>query len=711
MAPKHSPLLHGSAQVVREALRVAPGRPNYAAGLRAALATTLPLLLVSVIGHPGLIWTSLAGFNTVLVDKGGAYRTRAATMLSLAVSGSIAILLGTLAAPHLWAALPLVLLVVFAGGFARLFGAEATSVGVCTAVALVVALARPAASLMIALESAGFFIAGGLWAAFISLVLWPLRPYRPASMAVAGALRELASVALGFVGASVEQAAQVRRREQLARAREAFERARAAIGFSRRGRPGPSRRGEQLVALLEAADLLFAALVALEDGLALAPPDTLPALPSWIDASAKQIAAELTRVAVAVAEERAPAQRPAARPSFTQLESALEPHLQTQTEHVPRVLARAIERLDHVSELAQAIGTTGSAPGHNPASRTEPSDLSTGASKLSLMRDHLTLDSAVFRHALRMSLSTAIAVAAMHAIELERGYWATLTCLVILQPHGSATWAKAVQRVLGTILGAAVAVLVASVFHEPHVLVLFVCAFVGLGMAMLPLNYGAFAVFLTPAFVLLAESQTGDPDLAGVRVINTLVGAAIALLGSRLLFPLSERDHFRPLMVEAFRSLSLLLAVVAAPQVSPAGLCDSRRRLGLALINAEASYQRLLTESNLAPEESEAVLSLLLYAHRLASGLIALAVAEGTYAQRRLGEREGELRAELDDVQASIAGRRSPRVVEQSESHSKERGERVEVLFDQLAVLRAAATRWSAQAASRRSPTGALLRE
>ena len=695
---------------MREALRVAPVRPNYAAGLRAALATTLPLLLVAVTGHGGLIWTSLAGFNTVLVDKGGAYRTRAATMLSLALTSSLAVLLGTLVAAHLWAALPLVLVLVFAGGFARLFGAEATSVGVCTAVALVVALARPAASATIALENAGFFIAGGLWAAFISLVLWPLRPYRPASLAVAGALRELASVALGFVGASVEQEAQVHRREQLARVREAIERARAAIGSSRRGRPGPSRRGEQLVALLEAADLLFAALVALEDGLALAPPDTLPALPSWIDASAKHIASELSRVAAAVAEERAPAPRPAARPSFAQLESALAPHLQAQTEHAPRVLARAIERLGHVVELAQALGTTGNVPGQSKASRTEPSDLSTGASKLSLMRDHLTLDSAIFRHALRMSISTAVAVAAMHAIELSRGYWATLTCLVILQPHGSATWAKAVQRVLGTILGAAVAVLVASFFHDPRVLVVFVCAFVGVGMALLPLNYGAFAVFLTPAFVLLAESQTGDPDLAGVRVINTLVGAAIALVGSRVLFPLSERDHFRPLMVEAFRSLCVLLSVVAAPQVSAGKLRDTRRRLGLALLNAEASYQRLLTESDLAPEESEAVLSLLLYAHRLASGLIALAVAEGTDAQRRLAEREGELRAELEDLQAAIADGQPPRAIDQSESQTREHGERVEVLFDQLAVLRAAATRWNAHGESGLAQAGLPLR-
>ncbi|MDB4990450.1 MAG: hypothetical protein JWN04_5628 [Myxococcaceae bacterium] len=704
MEPKRLAAVRNSP-VLREALRFSPVRPNYAAGLRAGIATTLPLLLVALTGQHGLIWTSLAGFNAVLVDKGGAYRTRAASMFSLALTGSLAVLLGTLAAGHLWATIPLVLAVVFAGGFVRLFGAEATSVGVCTSVALVVALSRPAPSLAAALESAGFFVVGSSWAAFISLVLWPLRPYRPASQAVAGALRELAKVAASFIGAGVTPEAQVGRRELLGHAREAIERARSAIGSSRRGRPGPSRRGEQLVALLEAADLLFAALVALEDGLALEPSETLPALPSWIDASAKHIAAELPRIAESVAAEQAPAPRPAARPSFTHIAAALSPHIEASTEHVPRVLARAIERLDDVSELAQQLGGAARSPSASQhgrkASRTEPSDLSTGASKLSLLRDNLTLDSAMFRHALRVSISTALAVSAMHAIELERGYWATLTCLVIMQPHGAATWAKALQRVGGTILGAAVALLVASSVHDPQWIVLFVFAFVSLGMALLPINYGAFAVFLTPGFVLLAETQTGHANLSSVRVLNTLLGAGIALLGSRLLFPLSERDALRPLLAEAFGSLRVLLQVAASERPSGTALGAARRRVGLALLNAEASYQRLLTESGIAPEESEAVLTLLLYAHRLASGLIALAVAEGTLSHGRLTDRRGLLDSELEELRAATLERRAPSEPDHAELLAIDENERVEVLFEQLAVLRAAGTRWNARAQTR----------
>jgi uncharacterized membrane protein YccC len=674
--------------IVREALRVAPGRPNFAAGLRAGLATVLPLLLIPLLGHPELMWASLAGFGAVLADKGGAYRTRALSMSAIAVASSLAVFLGTLTAGYPLLACLLVLAAVGLGAFVRLFGAEATSIGVLSSVSLVVALANPVPDVRGALVCAGFALLGTGWSALLSLVLWPLRPYRPARLASADSLRQLAVVARSLVSATTDPTAQVARRSQLGRAREAIERARAALGSSRRSRPGPSRRGEQLVALVEASDQLFGALTALEDGLALESYEQSELLREQLDRVAELIEDELTRLADAICDERALAYSAACQAAL----ATIEPHVDTRTEHVPRLLLRAVERLERVIELGRAIDD----PSLKPLSgRAEPSELSTEASKLSLMRDHLTLDSAMFRHALRTAIATASAVLFMHALHVEHGYWATLTCLVIMQPHGAATWAKALQRVLGTVIGAGVAVLIASLVHDPSVIVAFVFAFVTVGMALLPLNYGAFAVFLTPGFVLLAERNAGELDLAWVRVVDTLLGALIALLGSRLLFPLSERDQFRPLMDKAVLTLRGLLEVAAAPAPSNTQLRTARRQLGLALLNAEASYQRLLSESGLALEESEALLSLLLYAHRLASGLIALALAEGTQSHRRLIESAPELARAIDEVHQLIARRKLASAPPEPARRAVALGDRVDRLFDQLAILHGAAVRWN----------------
>jgi uncharacterized membrane protein YccC len=452
-----------------------------------------------------------------------------------------------------------------------------------------------------------------------------------------------------------------------------------------------------LIRVLEAGDQLFAALTALEDALLLDPPRDLPALPQWIDAVAKRIASELRRTADAISHERLLAANLTPRPSFADVTQGISQHEGLQ-EYVPLLLARALERVELLTAIAREDPSD-----PKLASYTRPRDLSTHASWLSLARDHLTLDSAIFRHALRMSISTAIAVRAMQALQVEHGYWATLTCLVIMQPHGSATWTKALQRVGGTILGAGVALVVASLVQQPPLLIGCVFVFVAVGMAVLPINYGAHAVFLTPAFVLLAETQAGNVELASVRVINTLIGASIALLGSRLLFPISERDQFRPLMGKAIAGVRVLLSVAALPPPRASGaLRAARTELGLALLNAEASYQRLLTESPIAPDESEALLTLLLYTHRLASGLIALALVSGSQVHQHLQQEKGELLVELAELERAIRERAHPpqrsRVVNapaELVADALAGDERVDVLYEQLDVLRNAVLRWN----------------
>ena len=677
-----------TSAIRREALRIAPVRPNVAAGLRAGVATALPLLVASVYPQPELAFTSLAGFSVVLADKGGAYGTRALSMLAVTLCGALATVLGMLGAVHPILSLGLVVLVVVLAGFLRMFGAEATAVGTSIVIALVVALTRPAPTALEALLCGGYFVAGGLWAMSISLLLWPLRVFRPARLAIADALGQLIKVASSLVDASPEPQAQLARREQLGRTRTAIELARARLGSARRGRLGPSRRGELLVALVEACDRVFGALVAIEDSVAFDPRDQPPQLARWIKQLADHTERELSRVARALlAEEPLPEPEAPRPPPVTR---SLLPDALRLEDHEPRILVRAIERVDLLVRLARAIDDpTQPAPG----STTQPEALSSEASKWSLMRDHFSLESAIFRHALRTTIATGATVLIVKGLDLDHGYWATLTCIVIMQPHGSQTWAKALQRVVGTVLGAALAFAVATWLADPHLLVASVFVLVAVAVALLPLNYGVFAVFLTPAFVLLAETHAGNSDLAGVRIANTLLGASIALLASRLLFPLSERDQIRPLLADALGKVVSLLSSIAVPEPAIEQVRAARRALGLSLLNAEASYQRLITETGIPPEQSEAVLSLLLYAHRITSGLIAIVFVRGSELHARLIARGEPLRASLLDIRAAIAERGTPRPAPEPEP-ADEATERVELLFEQLAILRAACLRF-----------------
>lgn len=672
--------MYRGGSIVREAMRVAPERPKWSAGLRAAVATAVPYYVSLQAPHPEPAFAALAGFSVIVADKGGAYRLRAASMLALTLSGSCVALLGTLASPYPALGAALVLTVVGFSAFLRLFGAEATSVGVLTSVALVVALAKPAASFGSALEAASFYLAGGAWALFISLVLWPLRPYRPLRLSVARAMRALAEFARAFGGTDAR--AQRARRVAVAQTRRAIEMARVVLGRSRRGRPGPSVRGRQLLLLLEEVDQLFGALIALDDAIALEPH---PVLTSLVEEVARWIAQALEDTAGALEAERALKVVPSAKA----LRHKVEARADALSEHVVQILLRALERLTTSVELARAIDDPAV---RVPSRAREPSELSKNGSFRSLLVDHLTLDSAFFRHALRTGIATALVWLGSHALHVEHGHWATLTCLAILQPYGLPTWAKAVQRVLGTLCGVGIAMVVAAWVEVPLATLLFCLACVAVAMALMPLNYGVYTVLLTPAFVLLAETESGE-KVEGARVLLTLLGAGVALVSSRLLFPISERDQFRPLLAEALDTLRELLQVAAAARPDAAKLRAARRKLGVALLNAEASYQRMLAEP-LDPQESEALLTILLYAYRLAAGLIALAESEGTLPHAELRARAPALSSALGELRDAVLERALPSPPSEPHAPLPEGAERVDALFEEVDVLRAALRRW-----------------
>ncbi|MEO7477089.1 MAG: FUSC family protein, partial [Gemmatimonadales bacterium] len=128
---------------VRAATTLAHARPAYAAGLRAAIGTVAPLLLDHALGFGGGIWISLAGFSGALADKGGPYRTRAATLGALTAAGAAVAGLGALAAGHPGLAIPLAFVVALLCSLGRAYGDAGASVGVTVLLIFVISLGFP----------------------------------------------------------------------------------------------------------------------------------------------------------------------------------------------------------------------------------------------------------------------------------------------------------------------------------------------------------------------------------------------------------------------------------------------------------------------------------------------------------------------------------------------------------------------------------------
>jgi uncharacterized membrane protein YccC len=618
--------------------------------LRAAIATVAPLAADHFLGLGGGTWMSLAGFNAALADKGGPYHTRAATLGALTIAGAAAAPLGAIAASHPTIAIPLTFAVAVACCLARAYGSAGASVGGAVLVVYVISLAFPPATPAEALARAGYVIIGGLWAMLVALVLWPLRPDRPARLAVAEAYRAVADYADDLAAA-----VRTGRPPGPSRVRASMENARAALAGGRRGRPGRTDRGERLLILGEIADQLFGNLFGLSDvaetipAEARRPPEqqALAAVLGALAASTRGIAAGIEsetdpvpvtvewdgaglRAGSAVARPAPGSPAPLGSPSESMPATARDDDASAHYEHA----AALLDRMAQYAALA-AASTAGLNEGRPLGTLERPRETEDAEPRLPIfgpLRAVLARDSVILRYALRVGLVTTAAVLLTSALSLKRGYWITITAVIILQPYTGVTTQRALQRVLGTIVGGALTAALAALFHSPLAILALAFVFSALSVTLLPLNYAAFSVFLTPTFVLLAEANAGDWHLAGVRILNTVLGGALALAGSRLLWPTAESERLPAYLAGSFRAMHGYLDRVVAlfhDRSDQAGrsLRAARRNVGLAILNADESFQRVLGEHRGPPEELAARMTLLTYARRFSASIAALALS------------------------------------------------------------------------------------
>ena len=134
---------------------------------------------------------------------------------------------------------------------------------------------------------------------------------------------------------------------------------------------------------------------------------------------------------------------------------------------------------------------------------------------------------------------TAVAVAAVLATQtlgLQRGFWVTITALLVMRPDGPQSVNLIVQRLIGTAGGIALAALVVLLGHDPWILFGWSLVFAFFAPVGLKRHY-ALGVGLITAMVMvlldLALLQSGgDRPLLWTRLVDTVLGCVLALCGT-----------------------------------------------------------------------------------------------------------------------------------------------------------------------------------
>jgi hypothetical protein len=151
--------------------------------------------------------------------------------------------------------------------------------------------------------------------------------------------------------------------------------------------------------------------------------------------------------------------------------------------------------------------------------------------------------------AFRAAIVLAASAAAYRFLALPNGYWIPMTAAIVMRPMLIQTFQRGLARILGTLAGAVVATVIASLLRpQPWILVTLVLIFVWACYMVIFVNYALFAICLT-TYVVFVLALAGLPEtgLIAHRTINTLLGGGIAWIVHAVFSPLEWYQERRSL--------------------------------------------------------------------------------------------------------------------------------------------------------------------
>ncbi|MFD5424896.1 FUSC family protein [Streptomyces sp. NPDC127084] len=506
---------------------------------------------------------AMGALSGVIGDTADAYRMRVFNIAVPQAFGAVGVTVGTLVYDRGWLAVGVLTLVALVSGMISSIGAVASVSGLLLLLDAVIGAGIPlpspwwTAPLLLSV--------GGLFVLALALLGWPLRGGVPERAAVAAAYRAIADQLAASGEPADDDAYDTRRHAVTAALNASYD-----LVLGRRTRdhghnPSLVRLLAQLNALVPVVEAAPAARMA-GHPLPAAVPDAVRSLADDVEQGRHTGAAALELPPPRTPSERAvdDAVRHAAKVVH---EADIDPY-------------RAEEQLGDLDRLGRpaALGVR--------ARRTTRYVLLSGAS---------------WRYGLRLALCIGLAQALVSLVPLDRSYWVALTVTFVLKPDFGSVFSRAVLRAVGTAAGLVVATVVLAEVPRGWAYVPVMMVLAALIPAFTVKGYAFQTAAITPAILLLSDLLNHEgTGLLLPRLVDSLIGCAIALLAGYLLWPESWHtrvgDRLADAVDHAAHYVELSFTPAADPVADPGAQERSRRRLYRDLSGVRCEFQRALTE-------------------------------------------------------------------------------------------------------------------
>jgi uncharacterized membrane protein YccC len=584
-------------------------------GIRITVGLTLPALIGSYLHHEAAgITMSLGASCVIMVDNAGpVHHRRNAMMACNAVIFAVALLTGWIAVSPVATGV-LITILCFIFPMIGVYGARAGSVGLAGLFIMVLNLEEKIHGWEV-LFNALYILGGGIWYMLLSLSLYSFRPYKVTQQALGDCIQSTAGYLLQratFYGRDpdyddiythlLDRQVEIHEKQNLIR--EMLFKSRDIVKES-------TNTGRVIL-------LIFLDIVDLFEQVMSLQPD-YKLLHRYFDQTGilekfQQVllvlSDELNETGIAVKSGRAvqPGDRVAnlllsLKQDFEQLRDE-----QRDASNVEGFIALR-NVLDSMEDMASRLRTIQQYSSYDlKASKKETAEVDYDRFvthqdiDLNVLLNNFNWRSNTFRHAIRVSAATTIGYIVSLFFPLGHSYWILLTIIVILKPNYGLTKKRNYDRLLGTIAGAAIGVLILYGIRDRHVIFGFMIMLMILAYSFMRTKYIVFVMLMTP-YILILFYLLNPHHFSTVisdRLLDTAIGSAIAFLANLFIAPVWVQDtstvYLRQMIAANRNYFREVSAGFAGEPVNINEYKYSRKMAYVELANITDALNRMLTE-------------------------------------------------------------------------------------------------------------------
>jgi uncharacterized membrane protein (TIGR01666 family) len=584
---------------------------NFYDGIRVTIAALLPALLMSQLGHfERGIAISLGAISVSLADSPGPMRhKRNGMVVGIGVCTLVALVTG-FARMHMVTLGLEILVFSFVFSMLLVYGMRASFIGLGGLLVLVMTMDRPLTAEQVLINSA-LVMAGGVWYLLLSLVTNQFMPYRPAQQALGECIREVAKY-LRMKAAFYQPhsdfddtyrqliSQQVLVNEKQDAVRELLFKSRQIVKES-------TESGRTLVmTFVDMVDLYEQVTAIHYDYTSIRERFGETGILQEIGKFIEYLADELDNIGFAIQANLRHRNLLNIAQKLDGLKAKIDAVGEQQGLSGNMVLKKIFVNIRTIAQRLSDILSYFNAPSEQVQQRARELEFSQFISHQNfdpkLFWNNLTFESSVFRFSFRVALVALFAYTLTKIFPYgQHGYWVLLTVVFLLKPAFSLTKQRNIQRVVGTVVGGAIGLLILFLVQDERLQFMFLLIFMTGFYSVQRINYVLSVILMTP-FMLILFNFLGGGSLALVqeRVVDTVVGCAIAFAATYFVFPNWESKQvggFMQAVLKAnLRYLQVLADVLAGKEVQEVEYKLARKEVYVTSANLSAAFQRMTNE-------------------------------------------------------------------------------------------------------------------